>query len=337
MKKLLSLLLVYGMLISIFVVWEEPISEVSAINGKSILYRAHVSHIGWLSTVHEPEVAGTTGQALPMEAFVILRNAGFANDQEIEYRAHVSHIGWQNYVINGAVAGTTGQALSIEAVQIRLINMPGWSVFYRTHMSGIGWGNWVSNNTVSGTTGQNRPIEAIQIYIVDNSSASNTTYARKLEGGPRHSYWVASGNGYLTSISSAVNGLMWPGNGMSNRMDLWRTTNINESRMDFYQINSNLGFVARTSTYRMVNGQYRAMPLTERETHDWVYGEIEINHALMQFLSPDQRRDMIIHEMMHVYGAKDLPTNPNSVMFWHEKANITGLTSDANAILNAKY
>ncbi|SFE54176.1 hypothetical protein [Spirosoma endophyticum] len=131
-----------------------------------ILQYAHVQNIGWMDPVLAGQVAGTTGQALGLEAFYI---TGVPGSPWMQYQAHVSGIGWQapQYADNPpSPAGTVGQHRSIEA--IRFFIDPAWSVSisYRAHVSGIGWLPWVGNQDVAGTTGQNRKLEAFQLSLV---------------------------------------------------------------------------------------------------------------------------------------------------------------------------
>ena len=52
-----------------------------------------------------------------------------------------------------------------------------------------------------------------------------------------------------------------------------------------------------------------------------------------------KRAAIIIHEMLHGFGLKDLYSslNKNSIMYGYSSGTATGVTSDANQILNDKY
>ena len=130
-------------------------------------YSAHVSNIGWMPTVSNDAVAGTTGRALAMEALKLKVTVdGVSGD--ITYRGHVSSIGWQPWVTSSSMIGTTGRALKLEAMQIKLTGdlATKYTIQYRAHVAGIGWQPYVADGAVAGTTGQARAIEAVQIRVV---------------------------------------------------------------------------------------------------------------------------------------------------------------------------
>ncbi len=133
----------------------------------SARYSAHVSSIGWMPTVADDAVAGTTGRALKMEALRLeIQRTGITGD--ISYRGHVSGVGWQPYVSSSTFIGTTGQARALEAFQITLTGelATKYRIEYRAHVAGIGWQPYVADGAVAGTTGQARAIEAVQIRLV---------------------------------------------------------------------------------------------------------------------------------------------------------------------------
>lgn len=128
---------------------------------------AHVSSIGWQTTVHGATFAGTTGQALGIEALK-LSVAGAPFDGGITYRSHVADQGWEKtWTSNGYKTGTTGKARHIEALEVRLTGelAEHYDVAYRVHVSNIGWMPWVRNGEAAGTTGRGLPIEAIEMRL----------------------------------------------------------------------------------------------------------------------------------------------------------------------------
>ncbi|MCL2036847.1 MAG: hypothetical protein FWG83_05630 [Oscillospiraceae bacterium] len=166
-KRLVSMLCLFALMFSMFSmtgIQSEYQQQVEAYGGRSVIYDAHISMVGWVNNTTEPNKAGQEG-GNSIEA-VRLRLNNYAGGAQIEYQAHVAYIGWQNSVTNGAIAGTTGLGRHMEAIRIKLNNMAGWSVYYRVYMNGKGWGPFVRNNEVAGTTGENRPIEAIQVLVV---------------------------------------------------------------------------------------------------------------------------------------------------------------------------
>lgn len=131
----------------------------------SLSVRAHVSNIGWLSSVGSGAVAGTTGRSLPLEAL----NVGldwYGHSGSIELRGHVSNWGWQSWT-NGQ-CGTTGESKSLEAVQLRLTGgaAQSYDIWYSVHVSGTGWMGWTCNGKPAGTTGKAKAIEAVKVVLV---------------------------------------------------------------------------------------------------------------------------------------------------------------------------
>lgn len=128
---------------------------------------AHVSSIGWQTTVHGATFAGTTGQALGIEALK-LSVAGAPFDGGITYRSHVANQGWEKtWTSNGNKTGTTGKARHMEALEVKLTGelAEHYNVVYRVHLSNVGWMPWVRNGEAAGTTGRGLPIEAIEMRL----------------------------------------------------------------------------------------------------------------------------------------------------------------------------
>jgi len=153
-----------------------PIIYASNSNG-SVRYQVHLQDRGWVNTVYDGNVAGTTGEARRMEAIAI---AISGIDGSLSYKVHVQDYGWLGSVKEGIIAGTTGQSKRMEAIIINLDNSS-YNIKYRVHVQDYGWMNWVTNGQVAGTTGQSRRIEAIQIALekknkqeaVNNAQSSN--------------------------------------------------------------------------------------------------------------------------------------------------------------------
>ncbi len=80
------------------------------------------------------------------------------------------------------------------------------------------------------------------------------------------------------------------------------------------------------------------MPVTEKDYYDWVYGEIYINDFNMSRLStPNPRELVIMHEMLHVYGCRDI-NQPSSILHGTSVGwTASNLTADANTVLKNKY
>lgn len=150
-------------------------SSIAASINPTLTYKAHVADIGWMSTVSQDQVSGTTGQTRRLEAFVINLKDPFGNSN-IQYKAHVSNIGWQDWKTSGNVGGTIGQSKAVEAIQVQLTGALSvyYDVYYRVHTSTIGWLGWAKNGAYAGTTGGGLAVEAIQVKIVPKGTNVNT-------------------------------------------------------------------------------------------------------------------------------------------------------------------
>lgn len=151
-----------------------PLTQVNA-NSGLVRYQTHLKDLGWINTVYDGQVGGTTGQSRRMEAISIALSGV---DGNLTYKVHVEDYGWLGTVAEGQIAGTTGQSKRMEAIVINLDNSS-YSIKYRVHVKDIGWMNWVSSGQVAGTTGESRRIEAIQIQVEkkqvinDNNNINN--------------------------------------------------------------------------------------------------------------------------------------------------------------------
>ena len=150
----------------------------------SINYRVHVSGYGWMGTVSDGQIAGTTGEGRQMEAIIIDSNRDI-----LSYCVHVKGDGWQSWRSSGDIAGTTGENKRMEAIRIQLNGSAAnkYDVYYRVHVSGYGWMDLVSNGSVAGTVGESRRIEAIQIVLRDrNDSGYNNGHRNSDRYDHRH-------------------------------------------------------------------------------------------------------------------------------------------------------
>lgn len=108
----------------------------------TVRYTTQIQNQGWLPTVVDGTVSGTTGKNLRMEAIRLsVGNLPAGMSGGIVYSAHVHNIGWQAEVSNSATAGTVQRSLQMEAIKIRLTGdlAAAYDVFYRVHSQNIGW------------------------------------------------------------------------------------------------------------------------------------------------------------------------------------------------------
>lgn len=132
-------------------------------------YRGHVQNVGWQPFVSELDTAGTTGQALRMEAVTV-------RGLPATVQAHVQNVGWMAPVASEATAGTTGRSLRLEAVRVRS-GVAGWGIECRAHVQDVGWTGWVGDGQTCGTTGRSKRLEAVQLRLTATGSQTTTPAA----------------------------------------------------------------------------------------------------------------------------------------------------------------
>lgn len=145
---------------------KQPASE--PVNDAGCYYRAHVQRAGWLSPVHDGQIAGTVGYSARCEAIKLSPPKGVKLDVDV----HLQSIGWRTFKgiekgVCDPVIGTTGEARRLEAIRIRVVeNTTGLTLRYRAHVQGIGWQEWKNDGQTAGTTGQAKRLEAVRIEFV---------------------------------------------------------------------------------------------------------------------------------------------------------------------------
>lgn len=137
----------------------------------SVSVRAHVSNIGWMGTVSDGKVAGTTGRGLSLEALNCSLN-WFGHNGGIQLRGHVSNIGWQSW--SNGLCGTTGKSKALEAVQMRLTGdaASAYDIWYSVHSADYGWLGWAKNGEPAGTAGKNKAAQAVKVVLVSKGGAA---------------------------------------------------------------------------------------------------------------------------------------------------------------------
>lgn len=140
-------------------------------SGASIVYRAHVSGIGWMPRVGDGRTAGTTGEAKAVEALIVESPVDVSGAVVVE--SHVSEIGWMPGVRQGEICGTVGRSLAMQAIKIHLTGALAekYDVYYRVHAANYGWLAWTSNGAEAGTTGLAQRLEAVQILLLAKDSS----------------------------------------------------------------------------------------------------------------------------------------------------------------------
>lgn len=140
----------------------------------SVNYSVHAQTYGWLDTVQDGAMAGTSGEAKRLEAIQIsLGNAPVSGS--IQYRVHRQTYGWEtDWKSDGATSGTTGEGKRLEAIQIKLTGQMAekYDVYYRVHAQSYGWLGWAKNGESAGTSGMSKRLEAIEICLVSKGGAA---------------------------------------------------------------------------------------------------------------------------------------------------------------------
>ncbi len=177
-------------------------------------------------------------------------------------------------------------------------------------------------------------ISSTNVQAIDWSQNTDIDFNNRLTEGKDIAYYIVPGNTYTASIPQAVSKLRYP-SGMWNPIVLTPTSVQKQSKMDLYQYSSYDGNNAYTEVFRKnSSGQYY-QSVSEMDYNDWVYGNIHLNYTYLEGCDKDLRSTIILHEMLHVYGCKDVKFT-DSIMYFATSI-VRGMTSDANNVLVQKY
>jgi uncharacterized protein YjdB len=158
---------------------QAPGSTSRAFVAATVEYSTHVEYYGWLNSVKNGALSGTTGQAKRLEAIKInLKDTPYSGG--ISYSTHVESYGWLNPVAGGMMSGTSAQGKRMEAIKIQLTGEIAnyYDVYYRVHIEGTGWLSWAKNGMRAGSEGLGRRLEAIEVKLISKGkgpAASETT------------------------------------------------------------------------------------------------------------------------------------------------------------------
>lgn len=145
----------------------------------SIEARVHVAKIGWQDWIglDVDSFAGTTGNALAIEAVQLRLSGDIASEYDVWYRVYSENIGWSGWANDGSSAGTQGYGIAAQAIEIRFIEKgkpaPGETesafkapyVTYQAHSQTIGWQEYLNDGETAGTTGRALRLEALNISL----------------------------------------------------------------------------------------------------------------------------------------------------------------------------
>ena len=147
-----------------------------AASQSSVAIKAHVTNLGWESTVYDNKVAGTTGKSFNLEAFQVSLKNSAASVGGVQYRATADGSwtdrgGWQ---ADGVTAGITGQSKDMQAIQMQLTGNAAnkYDIYYRVHAANVGWLGWAKNGATAGSKGYGYNIQAIEVTVVSKGAAA---------------------------------------------------------------------------------------------------------------------------------------------------------------------
>lgn len=155
------------------------VTNVKAAQNPTISYSSHVQSYGWMDSVSNGKLSGTTGKSKRVEAVKIdLKNKPYSGN--ITYKTHVQSYGWMNSVKDNAISGTTGKSKRVEAIQINLTGEMAkhYDVYYRVHAQSYGWLDWAKNGQSAGTEGLSKRVEAMEIVLVKKGQAAPGSTAK---------------------------------------------------------------------------------------------------------------------------------------------------------------
>lgn len=222
----------------------------------SVAYQVHVRDKGWLSSVADGQLAGTTGENKPIEAIKIDLSGTLKDTYDIYYRVFSQNHGWFGWAKNGELAGSVGFAYAVQAIEIKLYlkNSPDapecvgdanltednlGMITYTAHVQNIGWQKKVADGTEAGTTGKNLGIEALTVSVTERGRKNNS-----LSGSVVYQAHV-SGIGWQSS--SAADGSVAGTTGENRRIEaikIYLTDQLAEKYDIYYRVHSsNFGWL----------------------------------------------------------------------------------------------
>ena len=183
-----------------------PVSIEEAGNAH-IVYRTHVENIGWMNSVKDGTLSGTTGEAKRMEAIEINLESSLSGS--VEYITYIENYAWETkYKKDGELSGTEGKALRLEAIGIKLTGEIAnqYDIYYRVHAADYGWLEWAKNGETAGTIGLAKRLEAIEIKLVKKGTGENTGNSYKQKNDFLSYTSHVEDYGWLNRVTSGITG-----------------------------------------------------------------------------------------------------------------------------------
>lgn len=125
---------------------------------------------------------------------------------------------------------------------------------------------------------------------------------------------------------------MYPG--WSNPINFYAVSEAN-SNMDFKQTyDKNSRYSAYVETYKY--GRILVTP-AQKDYMDWRFGVIHLNEYRMGSMNSNDVIGIIVHEIGHVLGLKDVNNINVSIMHFNDERFHKRVTNDANSAIVRKY
>lgn len=123
-----------------------------------VKYQSSINN-DWLSVRHNSEDQGFG----KLESIRIGLETPISN-AKIVYRAYFENNGWSNWVSNWEILGATGSNRGLQALEVKLENLPGYSIAVQPHIKDSGWWEWVHDGETAGS--MTDFIDAYRIKII---------------------------------------------------------------------------------------------------------------------------------------------------------------------------
>lgn len=163
------------------------------------VYRTYVRSMGWTTEATDGNMAGTTGQKLPVESLKV--KVDKCSDLGISYSTYLNDVGWQMTVSNDTASGVADQGRVIGAVKLSLTGAMAnyYNVWYRVHCDKLGWLGWTGNGNPAGTMKMGYAVQAVQIVISPIGAAAPGSTKDAYVVKEDSFLWPCTGHTYISS------------------------------------------------------------------------------------------------------------------------------------------
>lgn len=146
--------------------------EIKLIKSVDAQYQTYVENDGWQTPVTSGAITGSNGQQ-PLKAEALTANLLNAPaGASIQYQAYIENKGWQSWYQDGQTVGYAASGLGIEAINMKLVNLPGYDVQYQVYVKNKGWQPWYQNGYTAGFAASGLVIEGIRVRVVKAADAT---------------------------------------------------------------------------------------------------------------------------------------------------------------------